>query len=353
MDYLTLAHEAVQQAQAAGVEAEAFIGVGHQTEIQVNNGQVERLSHAGIKGLGLRVFQDGKMGYAYTSDFVPERIAQTVKDAIALAAVATPDVYRSLPDPQPLADDDLEINDEAIAAMAMDEKIVFAQAMEAAARAVDARVQVTDRALYQDSSVRIHLVNSNGFAGSYAKSAALGYLRAVAIDGSERAWAHGGRAATFQADLDAGRLGAEVGETATRLLNARPVPTQETTVVYSPLAAGDFLAVLARALTAEAMQRRRSFLQGKLGQIVASDMVTLLDNGRLRRGIASRPFDDEGVPTSALHLINEGVLQAVLYDTYTARKDGAASTGNASRNFHYTPPRLAYSNFYLQPGAES
>ena len=90
-----------------------------------------------------------------------------------------------------------------------------------------------------------------------------------------------------------------------------------------------------------------------MDDIVASDMVTLLDNGRLRRRMASRPFDAEGTPTGATCLIDEGVLQAVLYDTYTAHKDGTHSTGNAHRFFHYRPPTLSPSNFYLQPGTQT
>jgi PmbA protein len=116
------------------------------------------------------------------------------------------------------------------------------------------------------------------------------------------------------------------------------------------MVSGQILGYLSMALTAEAMQRGRSFLVGKMGQEVGSDKVSLLDNGRLKRGLASAPFDGEGVPTSATRLIDEGILQNVIYDTYTARQDGVASTGNAQRRSHRSLPRLAPSNFYLQPG---
>ena len=111
---------------------------------------------------------------------------------------------------------------------------------------------------------------------------------------------------------------------------------------------------LASALSAQSMQRSRSFLQGKTGQTVASDMVTLLDNGRLPGGLGTRPFDDEGVPTGATRLIDEGVLQAVLHDTYTAAREGTdSSTGNASRPSHAGLPSVAPSNFYFQPGLQT
>ena len=101
------------------------------------------------------------------------------------------------------------------------------------------------------------------------------------------------------------------------------------------------------------MQRNRTFLQGKMGQDVASDVVSILDNGRLPGGLATRPFDDEGNPTRATRLVDEGVLQAVLYDDYSAQKDGTNSTGNAARATHRSAPHLSPSNFYIQPGHQT
>ena len=315
MDYTQLAHDVVRRAQATGADAEAFVGVGFQATVQVARGEVERFSNAGIKGLGIRVLRNGQMGYAYTSDFAKESVAGTIESAIELSSVATPDVHRILPEVQPIPGADLEIYDPAIGQTSMEAKIAFAKEMEAAALGADERVELTDRTTYSDGAARYYLVNSNGFSGSYQKSFAHGYLRAVAKDENERAWAHGGHASTFIDDLEASKIGSEVGETAAQLLGGETLPTQEGTVVYSPVAAADFLGVLARALTAGAMQRNRSFLQGRMGQAVASDVVTVLDSGRLRRGLASRPFDDEGTPTGVTCLINSGVLQAVLHDS--------------------------------------
>ena len=149
------------------------------------------------------------------------------------------------------------------------------------------------------------------------------------------------------------RSGRRRGERAAKLLGGQPVPTQEATIVYAPFAASGLLGALSRALTAEAMQRNRSFLQGKMGQDVAADVVTLLDNGLLPGGMASRPFDAEGNPSSPTKLIDEGVLQAVLYDAYTANRDGTNSTGNAGRMSHRHAPVLTTTNFYLQPGQQT
>ncbi|OGO18268.1 MAG: hypothetical protein A2Z14_19740 [Chloroflexi bacterium RBG_16_48_8] len=157
-------------------------------------------------------------------------------------------------------------------------------------------------------------------------------------------------ASTFLADLDAEEIGVEAGRNAIRMLGGKSVPSQEASVVFSPMVASQWITFLSLALKADEMQRGRSFLLGKMGEDVASDIVSLLDNGRLKRGLASAPFDAEGVPSRATKIIEEGVLQGVLHNSYTARKEGVASSGNASRSSHRQPPDLMPTNFYLQPG---
>lgn len=353
MDYMQLAHEVVQTASASGADAEVYIAIGSQTEIQVRQGEVEKLSYAGSKGLGLRVIRDGKMGYAHTSDFTPASLTKTVEIALTLAMIADPDPNRTLPAPQPLSQDDLAIAEPTMLTVTMEEKVAFQKAVEAAAFAYDPRVKVANLNTYIDNVSQVFLVNSKSFAGSYQSTFAGGYIMVMAVDGDDRATGLGIRIGRSLNALDPKQIGREAGEQAVNLLGGRPVPTQVATVVYTPFAASGVLEALSRALTAEAMQRNRTFLQDKLGETVASDVVTLLDNGRLPGGLATRPFDDEGNPTSATRLIDEGVLQAVLYDEYTARKAGVSSTGNASRHGHNTPPHLAPSNFYLQPGQQT
>jgi PmbA protein len=353
MDFSAIARRVLDEAQRAGVDAEAYLSTGSETSILVDRGQVEKLSRAGSKGLGVRVIQDGRVGYAFTSDFSPTSITQTTEMAIALAAVADADEHRALPDPQPLSEEDLQLYDPAVENTSVDAKVALAKQLEQAALDADPRVAMTNRASYFDTVASVYLANTKGFVGEYTKTFAGGFVMAIAVDGEERATAMGVRVGTRLADVDPDIIGREAGERAARLLGGKPVPTQEATVVYSPIAASMLLSALSRALTAEAMQRNRSFLQGQIGQDVGSDVLTILDNGRLPGGMATRPFDDEGVPTSATRLIDEGVLQAVLHDSYTAHRDGSANTGNASRGSHRQLPGLAPSNIYIQPGPQT
>jgi PmbA protein len=350
MDFLQIAHEVVNQASASGAQAEAYIALGSQTNIQVRQGEVEKLSYAGSKGLGVRVIVEGKMGYAYTSDFTPASLRKTVTAALDLATVADADPQRALPDPKPISPEDLAIYDPAMLQTPPEAKVAFQKAVEAAALGYDPRVKVSNMNMYMDGVMQVFLVNSKGFAGNYASTFAGSYIMVMAMAEADRSVGFGLGFDRSIGALDAHKIGAEAGEQAVKLLGGKPVPTQTATVVYNPFAASGLLSALADALTADAMQRNRTFLQGKLGATVAADVVTLLDNGRLPGGLATRPFDDEGNPTSATRLIDEGVFQAVLYDEYTARKDGAQSSGNATRNSHRTPPALSPSNFYIQPG---
>ncbi len=304
--------------------------------------------------MGVRIIDGGRTGYAYTSDFSDDSIEKTWRTAVELAKVATPDPYRALPDPRPIPDEDLDIWDKKLPEVTTQDKIAFLRRVEQAALDYDPRVIVTQWCTYEDTVEHVHLANSRGFAGEYGRTVVASFLIGVARgDDGVMTNAFGLGVSNFYDDLDPEAIGREAGEKSVSLLGGKPVPTQVGTVVLDPIVGGQVLTALASALSAEAWQKKRSFLLDKMGQHVGSDMVTLMDNGRLKRGLASAPFDGEGVPTSATRLIDEGVLQNLIYDSYSARKAGVASTGNAQRNGHRSVPSLGPSNFYMQPGSAS
>lgn len=351
MDYLRFVQEVVAQAAAdADIATEAYIEIGNNTNIQVDRQQVEKLSYSGSKGLGIRVLQDGKMGYAYTSNFSDESVRETIAAAHGLMRVNDEDHHRMLPAPQPVSAEDLAIFNEQVANVHVDEKIAFALQVEQACLDYSERVAMTNRCTYLDGVQHVYLANSRGFAGDYAKSYAACFLMAIGRDGGEQTQAFGLGAGVSMADLDAEAIGRKAGYRATSLLGGKPVPSQTATVVLDQIVTAQLLMALGQALNAQAMQRGRSYLADKMGQEIGSDMVTILDNGRLKGGLGSAPFDAEGVPTQATRLVDEGILQAVIYDTYTANRAGTKSTGNATRGSHRTPPTLGPANFYLQPG---
>ena len=350
MNYEEIANEVIRIATEAGAEAEAYLTDGTQTQITVSRHQVEKLSYAGSKGLGVRIIRDGRMGYAFTSDFSPDSVQATTEAALALVDAVDADEFRQFPEPHAIPDEELAIFDPAATEITPEEKVNIALALEKAAFAADERVKVVLSANYVDGLGTVYLQNSRGFKGSYQQSFAAIFTMTMAMDGEERAMGMAMGTGRSARDLKPDEVGTEAGQKAARLLGGRPVPTQEASVVFSPFAAGGIMRAMSQALNGEAMQKGRSFLHGKMGEDVASDNVSILDNGRLPGGFATRPFDDEGNPTSATRLIDEGVLQALLFDTYSAAREGTSSTGNANRGSHRSAPGLSASNFYLQPG---
>ncbi|MBX3080777.1 MAG: TldD/PmbA family protein [Anaerolineae bacterium] len=353
MDYMQLAKDIVARIAEKGVEGEALIIDSQETHMQVNQGEVSQLMQSGSRGVGIRVIDGGRVGYAYTSNFAPDSIEKTTRAAIELAQVATPDANRVIPDPSPVSEEDLEIWDAELATMPIERKIDFLKRVERAALAYDPRVVLVPWCEYEDNVAVRYLANSKGFAGSYGKTTASCFLFAVAADGDQRAESFDLGASIFFHELDPEQIGQLAAKRSLSMLGGTSVPTQNCPVVFDALVAAELLATLSFALSGEQILKKRSFLIDQIGKEIASDKFSLVDNARLKRGLGSRPFDDEGVPTSATRLIDEGMFQAALYDTYAAKRAGARSTGNASRGSHRQLSTVGVSNLYLQPGNKS
>lgn len=357
-DYLALAQQIVNDAVSGkeNIEAEAIIIEDTQNTIKVDGGEVEQLSQSGSKGVGVRVIDGGKVGYSYTSSFDDDAIKETIANALELAQIATPDENRALPTLQEIPDEDLEIYDPELENVSTEDKIALAKAIEEQTLAADPRMFHAG-ANYGDNITHVYLANSKGFAGSYSRTTTYAYVFATARDDEikDSAQGIGLMVSPYFNELDPEKIGKEAAYKGTMTLGGKSVSTQKTTVIFDPFVMAQVLGALAFAMRADSLQRGRSFLIGKKGQEIGSDKVTLLDNGRMKRGLASAPFDGEGVPTSATRLMDEGIFQNAIYDTYSARQEGddAFSTGNAQRGSHRDLPGIGPSNFYLQPGPKS
>jgi len=353
-DYLKLARDVVSQAATDQVEIEAYILDELETQIQLGNEEVEKLSQSVSRGMGVRAIDQGKVGYAYTSDFSEASIKQTWEMAVELAAVASQDEFRKLPEPQLITEGDLDIWDPDLLNVTPEQKIELLRVVTRSALEYDPRVTMVPMNIYIDAISHVYLANSKGFMGSYDRTVTGVYSLIIARDQSgDSSEAFGMGFSNYYRDLDPVTIGRNGAERAVAILGGESVPTQTASVVFSSMAFANILGYVSQAMNAEAMQKKRSFLLGKVGQEVASDKVILLDNGRMKGGLASAPFDGEGVPTKATRLIDEGVFQGVVYDSYTARKEATFSTGNAQRSSHRSVPGLGMSNFYLQPGSKT
>ncbi len=347
-DLLDLCRAAVRA--ASGDDAvEAYASETRRTEVKARAGGVESLTFSETRGVGVRVVSAGRLGYAYAADPSPDEVAEAVARARDNAALATPDEGNALPDPgrvEPMPQ--LFRPDQA--ALAPERKVALALDLDRVSTRTDHRVQNLERASYGDAVSRVAIVSTAGVEQEYARTDCWCAVSALAEADGETQTGFALRQARHIDELDWLACAGEAVDRAARLLGARKPATAVVPVVLDPHAAAAFLGVLVGALSAEAVQKGRSLFASRAGEIVASEAVTLVDDGRLVDGPAAAPFDDEGVPTRRTSLIQRGRLAQFLHNTYTARRGRTLSTGNAGRAGYRSPPGVSATNLVLEPG---
>ncbi|SFF93134.1 PmbA protein [Desulfotomaculum arcticum] len=350
--YGKYAEGAVQKAAKLGADmAEAYIGNSKELVVDVRNGSIETMKLAEDRGMGIRVFAGGKTGFAFTTDFGDSALEEVARQALANASCAEPDPLRTLPVPAP-SYPQMDLFDPGIKNAAVEQKIEMAKSMENEARAFDKRISVIESSTYQDGEVEVTLFNSKGTSLHYLGAYCGMYIALVAGQGEDSQTGFALGYGLRFAELDPSKFGRQAAERAVRMLGAKPGATQKAPVILDPYVATGFLGMLAPALSAEAVQKGRSLFAGKVGQQVGSGNINLVDDGTLKDGISSAPFDGEGVPTSRTVLIEGGVLKCFLHNTYTAAKDKVLSTGNGVRGSFKGTPEVGTTNFFIEPGAK-
>jgi len=350
-DLEALARAGVEAALAAGAgEAEAWCEDTTSRQIRVYDGAVESLSDSGGRGIGIRAFLDGRVGYAYGTDLGPEGLRTIASTAASVAAVADPDEYAGLPEvcgATPVEG----LESPAMAGFSTERKVELALAVERAARSRPGVTQV-ENAVYSDSEGAAAIANSGGFSASYATTRAWAYASAFAGDGEDLMTGLGVGLARDPAALDPEAIGVEAAERALALVGARQPPGRRCPVVLDTFVAASFAGFIGGMLSADSVQRGRSLFAGRQGEEVAGPSFVLVDEGCHPDGPASAPFDGEGSPTRRTSLIEDGRLAGFLYDTRTARKDARETTGNAGRGYR-SAPSVGATNLLVQPGHAS
>jgi PmbA protein len=350
-NYLNTAQQLVEQAQKLGAQqAEVYINLAKELEIEVNNQQVETMKVAEDRGVCIRIIRDGRMGFAYSSDTGQDRLAEMVRQAVANGGKTTADEYNQIPDTQGSLPQ-LELNDAAINTTSVEEKIALAMEIEKAARSYDSRVKNTRTSSYQDARYEVYLANSAGFAASYTGSYCGGYAYLVAEENGDTQTGFGVKYSLKYSDLDPVKIGSDAAKKAVQMLGAKTVNTQKAAVVLDPYIATNFLGLIAPAITGEAVLKGKSLFADKRGSEIAASIISIVDHGSKADGIMSAPFDGEGVATSKSVLVQDGVLQGFLHNTYTGLKMGEKSTGNGVRGSFKSTPEVGTTNFYIAPGA--
>ncbi|MGZ8599755.1 MAG: TldD/PmbA family protein, partial [Actinomycetota bacterium] len=204
-----------------------------------------------------------------------------------------------------------------------------------------------------DSVGRVWIASTSGLAAGFERTGCWCVAVTLAEQDGDTQTGFSFQVAHRVADLDPDGVACEAAERAARMLGATKPSTAKQPVLLDPFAASSLLGVLAGALSAEAVQKSRSLFADLVGQQVGADAFTLVDDGRLLQGPSASPFDDEGVPTGRTEMITGGVLRGFLHNTYTARRGGTSSTGNAQRAGYRSTPGVGTTNFYVEPGPRS
>jgi PmbA protein len=351
MSHLDLLAQLIGHARAAGADAaDAILVAGDSLSVARRAGITEHLERSEARDLGLRVFVGRHAAIVSSTAVDPAGFAQLAERAVAMARVVPEDPYAALaeeaaaPEPVPLdLDDTAEPEAAALIARATE--------AEAAAAAVSGVASTESEAGY--GRTEVVLVTSAGFAGTYRRSGHSVSATAYAGAGTDMQRDYDYASTVHLADLeDAAGIGRTAGERAIARLNPTRPKTARLPVVFDPRVASSLLGHLVSAINGASIARGTSFLKEKLGERIFPAGTFVVDDPRRRRGLRSKPFDGEGVPTSERVIIADGVLTTWLLDSRSARQLGLRTTGHASRGTG-GPPSPGSTNLYMRPGALS
>ncbi|MDQ3981130.1 MAG: TldD/PmbA family protein, partial [Actinomycetota bacterium] len=293
-------------------QVEAYVTHERDFYVKAYDGEVEAISSAEPRGAGVRLISGGRVGFAYTTDLTDEGLAEVVAQARDNASSATPDEAAGMGKTWTTPPEDVPgLVDEAHAQAGPDDKAAFTVELEKATRATDPRIR-TEEAIYSDSDGEVAIATSAGVEGQYRSTDAWCYSVAIAQEGDDTQVAFEFDLARGLGALDGEALGQRAAQRALSILGAKKIPSGRMAVVFDPYTSGQFLGVIASALTGEAVQKGRSLFAGKIGQGVAAASLSLIDDGRVHGGPGSAPWHAEGVPTQRKQVIEGGTLRSFL-----------------------------------------
>lgn len=324
---------------ASSAEAELSLSVGQSVSVRL--GEVENIEYNRDKGMSVTVYFGQQKGHASTSDLSAKALQDTVAAACNIAKYTAQDAFCGIADAALMAQDiqDLDLNHPWD--ISVENAIAIAKTCEQAAMAVDPRITNSEGGSVSVGTGFFAYSNSHGFTGGYASSRH-GISCSVIAESENNMqrdyWYSTARAADDL--MSATEIGRIAGERTVRRLNAKKIKTCQVPVLFEATLASGLISSLISAISGGNLYRKSSFLLDSLGKQIASPILNIYEDPFLKRGLASSPFDNEGVATSARQLVENGVLQGYVLSSYSARKLGMKTTGNAGGNH----------NLIVQPG---
>ncbi len=330
--------------------ADVFARRTQEDRVTVREREVETVRRKVTRGLGVRVIQDGRLGFAHTCDVAETSLTSVVEQAVALAKEASEDPGHGLWETVIPPGDDLDLVDDGLAKISVEDKINRALELESAMLSADPRIRRSGGADWSDSDEEVVIANTLGLSHGFRGTGVAIVGQAVAEEDGQMQRGWWWSQARHQDDLDSVQeVGAEAGRRAVQMLGAQQVATVKAPVIFEAPVASQVLGVLFSAMNGEMVRKRASYLLDQLGKRIASKLVTVIDDGQMPRKLGSQAVDDEGIPVTKKVLVDKGKLTQYLYDVRGARLSGAEPTGNAHRSYG-SLPGVGPMNLYIAPG---
>ncbi|HEY4610089.1 MAG TPA: TldD/PmbA family protein, partial [Ilumatobacteraceae bacterium] len=343
-----IADRVVAMAQP-GEHVEAFVSRDAETDVRVYEGQVEHFVAAQTEGVGIRVIRDGRTGFAYAGVLDESAVAEVLAEARDNVQFGTPDEWAGLAEFDGVEVIQQDLWSDALADYSTDGKIALAKELERLTLATDPRVRVDD-ANYADVASESAVANTSGIRRTGRENGCYVVVSTMADDADETQTGFGFSVGRSPDEFDLAKAAQEASDRATRLLGATKPSTKRTTVVLDPYITASFLGVISSTLNGESVAKGRSLFKDRMGESVANSIVTLIDDPTNPKAYTATELDGEGLAARRNVLIDGGVLQQFVHSSYSARRVGTRSTGNAIRGGFKGTPGVGCLALQLLPG---
>jgi PmbA protein len=333
-------------------QVEAYVARSSDTQVRVYQGEVEQLAVADSMGVGVRVVRDGRQGFAYCGTFDPAALAETVAEARDNATFGEPDEAAGLAEPDGVEPVELDLWRPGLAQVPTADKVALAVELERAVLAADPRITGVESCDYADSLGEAAVATTTGIRRASRETGCELVAYSLAEDGDDTQTGFGFSLGRSFDELDVAVAAREAADRAVRMLGATKPPSGRLTIVLDPWVTAQLVGIVADTLGAEEVIKGRSLFADRVGEQVASPLLTLVEDPTDTRSWGATPVDDEGLATRRVPLIDAGVLGGFVHSTWTARRMGTRSTGSAVRGGFKTTPTAGCRAVAPTPGTE-
>jgi len=335
-------------------EFEIFTASSVDNDIEIFKSKIETLSFSDSIGIGIRIFKDKSVGYAYTTVLENKSIEDCIEKAVLNSKITGREKYNYLPKEEEYIYKKKLISDkllfrESLLNYGIEDKVSIAKKLEDLTRSKDKRITDIENVSYRDSIYETAILNSAGFCNNYKKTTCMIYINVISREGNDTSTGDFFGCGRSPDVIDLNRVADKAAERSVAVLGGKKIKSDRVSLLLDPAVSAQFLSVIADGITADSVQKRKSVFEDKIGEKIFSADINIFDDGTLAEGLASRPFDGEGVIKGKTCVFDKGYLKTYLYNTYTARKDKTLSTGNAVRASYRSTPEVGISNFYIEP----